>query len=617
MYLLGISAYYHDAAAAIIFNGEIIAAAQEERFTRIKHDEQFPIHAIRYCLQEAGIGLHEVEAVAFYEKPFLKFERLLDTYLSFAPKGLTSFIKAMMLWTKQKLFIKKQIREELSIFHKEAAKKIKILFPDHHLSHAASAYFCSGFKDSAILVVDAVGEFATTSIFSGSGNAITLHRKQSFPHSVGLLYSAFTYWLGFKVNSGEYKLMGLAPFGNKGSNEVEAFKQKILSNICTVFEDGSVWMNQKWFTYATGFKMANDKNWEMLFGFSRRLPTAPLEQHHANLALAIQEITEDMMLKLCHTAKQVSGAENLCLAGGVALNCVANGKIRESRIFKNLFVQPAAGDAGGAVGAALAAWHICFNVDPSVEFRNKKMDHCFWGPKFFHNEVLAAINKAGLRFTEYDTESLVNEVAIAISKGKIAGWFQGRMEFGPRALGNRSILADPGNAAMQQTLNLKTKFREGFRPFAPAVTEETASAWFEMDEPSPFMLFVYKLRTKFSLPENFPSLSITEKLSLKKSPLPAITHADFSARVQTVSKKTQEKFWMLLDAFGKVTGYPVLINTSFNVRGEPIVCTPEDAIDCFLHSGMDLLVMENFLIWKEGQPAEVLQDPTPRKFADD
>lgn len=617
MYLLGISAYYHDAAAAILLDGKIIAAAQEERFTRIKHDESFPINAIRYCLSEAGIELKEVDVISFYEKPFLKFERLLETYLAFAPKGLPSFIRSMQVWTKQKLFIKSQIRKGLSQMDKQASGKIKILFPEHHLSHAASTYYCSGFNDAAILIIDAVGEFATTSIFSGAKRSITLHRKLSFPHSVGLLYSAFTYWLGFKVNSGEYKLMGLAPFGNRQSAEVEDFKSKILNNICRVYNDGSVWLNQQWFNYATGFKMANDKKWESLFGFPRRKPDENPEQHHANLALAIQQITEDIVIKLCISAKEISGSKYLCLAGGVALNCVANGKILESKIFDQVFVQPASGDAGGALGAALASWHIYFENEYHIGNPRNFLHNSFLGPQFSAHSIIGAVVESGLKYEEYEIDHLVEIVATALSQGNIVGWFQGRMEFGPRALGNRSILADPGNTDMQQTLNLKTKFREGFRPFAPAVKEEAASAWFEMESPSPYMLFVHQLTKKLPLPPNFDSLTIAKKLAVKKSNLPAITHADFSARVQTVSKADNLKFWKLLDAFEKKSGYPILVNTSFNVRGEPIVCSPHDAISCFLNSGIDVLVMENILIWKKGQAEELISPKALRKFTDD
>jgi len=617
MYLLGISAYYHDSAAALLRNGKIIAAAQEERFSRIKHDDKFPIHAIRYCLDEAGIGLHQVDAIAFYEKPFLKFERLLETYLAFAPKGLLSFIKSISIWAKQKLFIKKLIRDELSALNNTASRKIKILFPDHHLSHAASAYYCSGYSHAAIVVIDAVGEFAATSIFSGRSNSITLHRELSFPHSLGLLYSAFTYWLGFKVNSGEYKLMGLAPFGNPGSAQVEGFKTKILTNLCRVYNDGSIWLNQQWFTYATGFRMADDKKWEALFGFPRREPDHQIKQHHANLALAIQQITEDVVLKICKTAKEISGHENLCLAGGVALNCVANGKILESGLYDQVFIQPASGDAGGAPGAALAAWHIYFDQDTGADAEKGLAYNSYLGPQYSRDAVFQQIQKSGLKFEECGEDEMITSVAAAISEGKITGWFQGRMEFGPRALGNRSIFADPRNPQMQPLLNRKTKFREGFRPFAPAVKAEAASSWFEMKADSPFMLFVHRVRKRNPLPSNFNSLPIAEKLKMKKSPIPAVTHADFSARVQTVSKNSNMKFWKLLDAFERLTGCPVLVNTSFNVRGEPIVCSPKEAIDCFLGSGMDLLVMENFIIRKEYQPEEILAQQQPRKFADD
>lgn len=617
MYLLGISAYYHDSAAAIIRDGEIIAAAQEERFTRIKHDDAFPINAVKYCLEEAGIELKDVAAIAFYEKPFIKFERLLETYLSFAPKGLLSFIRSMSLWTKQKLFVKKEIRDALLELDENAVKHLKFLFPDHHLSHACSSYFSSGFNEAAILVVDAVGESTTTSIFYAKSNQVTLKRKQSFPHSLGLLYSAFTYWLGFKVNSGEYKLMGLAPFGNKGSIEVEHFKNIIHDNLLKIYDDGSIWLNQKYFAYATSFRMADDKKWKLLFGFPRRSGEEKFEQHHADLALAIQEITEEIILRLIAHAKRITGSENLCLAGGVALNCVANSKILNSGLFENIFAQPAAGDAGGALGAAQAAWYIYFENESAIKPSEEIFKNSYLGPAFSNESIEKALKKTGLEFKKFEKENLFIEIAKLIAEGNIVGWFQGRMEFGPRALGNRSILADPRNLEMQKRLNLKTKFREGFRPFAPAVKMENAKDWFDIDKASPYMLFVHEVRNKNRKPEHFGQLSIDEKLAFPKSSLPAITHADYSARVQTVSKQGNEKFWFLLDAFYQLTGCPVLVNTSFNVRGEPIVCTPDDAISCFLGSGMDVLVMEDFVLLKSEQPSSLIEKFSNRKFADD
>ena len=617
MYLLGISAYYHDSAAAIIRDGEIIAAAQEERFTRIKHDDAFPINAVKYCLNEAGIELKDIAAIAFYEKPFIKFERLLETYLAFAPAGLLSFIKSMSIWTRQKLFIKKSIRENLRELDDEAVKTIRFLFPDHHLSHACSSYFSSGFEEAAILVVDAVGESTTTSIFYAQSNQLTLIRRQGFPHSLGLLYSAFTYWLGFRVNSGEYKLMGLAPFGNRDSDEVERFKKIIRDNLLKIYEDGSIWLNQKYFTYATGFRMVDDEKWETLFGFPRRSDKDELAQHHADLAMAIQDITEEILLKLARHAREITGSKNLCLAGGVALNCVANSKILNSGLFENIFVQPAAGDAGGALGAAQAAWYIYFGNQVAIKSSEEILKHSYLGPGFSCESIEETLKRSGIIYIKPEKEKLFTETAKLIADGNIAGWFQGRMEFGPRALGNRSILADPRNTEMQKRLNLKTKFREGFRPFAPAVKIESAKDWFCIDEASPYMLFVHELRTKISKPAQFDQLSIEDKLSFPKSPLPAITHADYSARIQTVSGQSNEKFWNLLDAFYQLTGCPVLINTSFNVRGEPIVCTPGDAISCFMGSGMDVLVIGDFILIKSDQSSSLIGKFSNRKFADD
>jgi len=617
MFLLGISAYYHDSAAVILQDGQIIAAAQEERFSRIKHDSRFPIHSVQYCLDEAGIELGDVDAIAFYEKPFLKFERLLETYLAFAPRGLSSFIRSMQVWAGQKLFLKKIIREELKAIDPSAAKKIKFLFPDHHLSHAASSYFSSGYEHAALLVIDAVGESTTTSIFSASNGVITLKRKLSFPHSVGLLYSAFTYWLGFRVNSGEYKLMGLAPYGRKNSSEVEEMKQKILNYLCRVNEDGSIWLNQRWFNYTTGFTMANDKKWEKLFGFKRRQPVDPIRIHHANLALAIQEITETIVLKLCRHAADITSSDHLCMAGGVALNCVANSRVLESEIFKHVFVQPAAGDAGGALGAAQAAWHLFYEKPYHPKPDQPCFKNTFLGPSFSNEQILRTLNKNKLSFHWMDDQEIFDSTARLLNSGEVVGWFQGRMEFGPRALGNRSILADPRRADIQKILNQKIKFREGFRPFAPSVKEEKATEWFNINNPSPYMLFVHQLKNKYPLPEDFCDYPIERKLEFQKSILPAITHSDFSARVQTVSKDENILFWKLLDAFDKLTGCPVLVNTSFNVRGEPMVCSPEDAIACFLGSGMDVLVIGNYLLKKSEQSPQCISKFLNRNFDDD
>ncbi len=601
MLILGISAYYHDAAAAIIKDGVIIAAAQEERFTRVKHDENFPVNAIQYCLKEAVADISEVDAVVFYDKPFLKFERILETFVAYAPKGMLSFIKAIPLWIKEKLFLKKTIKDELQKLGSFNVKKQPLLFTAHHLSHAASAYFPSAFTESAILTIDGVGEWATTSICKAENNNITTLKEIHFPHSVGLLYSAFTYFLGFKVNSGEYKLMGLAPYGNSTDEQTILFKKIITEKICSVYEDGSLFLHQKYFNYATGFTMVHNAQWEQLFGMPKRKPEDAITQQHCNLALAIQQVTEDIVIKLAIHAKAITGSNNLCLAGGVALNCVANGKLQQLKIFDNIYIQPAAGDAGGALGAALAVHHIYFKEPKNKIITYDTMQGAYLGPQFTNDEVIVACKKNKLVYTLQDDEWLYKNVASALASEKVIGWFNGRMEFGPRALGNRSILANPSNAGMQQKLNLKIKFREGFRPFAPAVLAEKAIEYFNIDTPSPYMLLVSDVKYKTILTSNYAQLSMAEKLQQVKSNLPAVTHADGSARVQTVNKNTNPKFWQLLHEFNAQTGCPVLINTSFNVRGEPIVCTPQHAIDCFLHTEMDILVMENIVVKKEEQ----------------
>lgn len=602
MYILGISAFYHDAAAALIKDGEIVAAAQEERFTRIKHDESFPVHAIKFCLEYQNITVDEIESVIFYEKPFLKFERLLETYLSFAPKGIISFIKAISVWSKKKLFIKKIIKDELKIISGNKNSTFKIFFSEHHLSHAASAFYTSGFSEAAVLVIDAVGESATTSVFSAKGNAVHCLKEMNFPHSVGLLYSAFTYYLGFKVNSGEYKLMGLAPYGNANDPETTRFKKIIEEKLCTVFDDGSIFLQQEYFNYATGLTMVNEKKWQSLFGFKKRNAEDAITNQHCNLALAIQTITESIIVKLAEETKRLTGSENLCMAGGVALNCVANAKLLSVKIFKNIYIQPAAGDAGAAIGAALALYHVS-NKNEKKTSQTDPMNGTFLGPSFSNDEAEKILKAHGANYKFFSQPDLYKKVASLIGEGNVVGWFRGRMEFGPRALGNRSILADPRNKSMQQNLNLKIKYRKSFRPFAPAVLEHKASMYFHIDRPSPYMLFVHGVKD-FSiehLSDAYRKFGMEEKLQFVKGRLPAITHAGGTARVQTVNENNNSDFWKLLSAFDEQTGCPVLINTSFNVRGEPIVCTPLDALRCFLNTEMDVLVLNDFILLKSEQ----------------
>ncbi len=602
MKILGISCFYHDAAAAIIDDGKILAAAQEERFTRKKHDASFPTHAVKYCLEEAAVTLNNIDAISFYDKPFLKFERLLETYYNFSPAGLASFITSMPVWIREKMFLKKILKEELRQLGSVAAP---ILFPEHHLSHAASAYYPSPFEESAILTVDGVGEWAACSISYGKGKDISIRKELRFPHSPGLLYSAFTYYLGFRVNSGEYKLMGLAPYGNQGE-ETLGFVEKIKSNLIQLHDDGSIWINKKYFRYATGLRMTNDKAWTQLFGVSRRLPETPLQQVHCNLALAIQLVTEEIMLRLATHAKEITGSSNLCLAGGVALNCVANGKLQTTLATENIFIQPAAGDAGGSIGAALASHHIHFQQDRPVPESPNAMQGAYLGPKISGKDIKKCINKFGAVSTEFEKfDELSSSVANLLAAGKVIGWVQGRMEFGPRALGNRSILGDPANPEMQKKLNLKIKFRESFRPFAPAVLEERAQDFFELESDSPYMLLVQPVKgsVRKQLPANYDHLEMRDKLYTLRSDLPAITHVDFSARIQTVSKATNPRFHRLIAAFERLSGYPMLVNTSFNVRGEPIVCTAEDAYRCFMRTEMDALVVNDHLFLKEDQPS--------------
>ncbi len=609
MNILGISAYYHDSAAAILMDGQIVAAAQEERFTRKKQDAGFPEQAIRYCLEEAGLDISMLDQVVFYDKPFLKFERLLETYYNYAPKGLSSFVTAIPVWINEKLFLKRNIRKGLQAIGSFNEQTQKLLFPEHHLSHAASAFYPSPYDEAVIITLDGVGEWATASISLGKGKQIRIVSELRFPHSIGLLYSAFTYYLGFRVNSGEYKLMGLAPYGDPKSKQVEEFRDIIRSRLVRINDDGSIWLDQKYFRYASGLRMTASRKWEKLFGVARRKESDPIGQEHCNLALAIQQLTEEVVLKMASHAKGFAETEtqsqNICLAGGVALNCVANGKLKEAGIFQNIFVQPAAGDAGGALGAALAAHHI-HNKGERIVNHPDSMQGAYLGPKYGRKPIEKMIRKFNApaeEFTEFDT--LSKNTARLIADGNVVGWFQGRMEFGPRALGNRSILADARSPEMQKKLNLKVKYREGFRPFAPSVMEEYRSDYFNFDTPSPYMLMVAQVKEEIlkPIPENYFDLPYMERLYVQRSELPSITHIDFSARLQTVHRETNPRYWGLINEFKELTGYGVLVNTSFNVRGEPIICTPEDAYRCFMRTEMDYLVVGDFLLRKEDQPA--------------
>ena len=603
--ILGISAYYHDSAAAILVDGDIVAAAQEERFSRKRHDAGFPVHAARYALAEAGLSFRDLHAVAFYDKPFLKFERLLETYNAFAPRGLASFSSAIPVWIKEKLFMRRLLRDHLAEL---GPGTVPVFFPEHHLSHAASAFYPSPYDEAAILTVDGVGEWATTTISRGAGKEITMLRELAFPHSVGLLYSAFTYYTGFKVNSGEYKLMGLAPYGNPESHRTKEFVAKILSDLVDIREDGSILLNMEYFDYATGLKMVNEPRWQKLFGLPARKPETPIEQSYMDMALAIQQVTEDVVLKLATAAKSLTGCRNLTMAGGVALNCVANGKILQSRIFEDIWIQPAAGDAGGALGAAYAVWHIHDGEERQTPSAPDAMRGAFLGPEFSARDVERTISRYGAVARRYeDLDTLSRGVASVLAEGKVVGWFQGRMEFGPRALGGRSILGDPRNPEMQKKMNLKIKYREGFRPFAPTVLEEDVQNHFELDRRSPYMLLVLPVREdkRVPLPADYNELSLGERLYFLRSDLPSITHVDYSARIQTVARDVNPRYWQLLSAFKQLTGYGMVVNTSFNVRGEPIVCTPEDAFRCFMRTEMDCLVMGDYVLHKADQPAFV------------
>jgi len=588
-HILGVSAYYHDSAACLVRDGEIVAAAQEERFTRVKHDPSFPSHAVAFCLREGGLAAGDLDAVAFYEKPFLKFERLLQTYLAFAPRGLRSFVTAMPLWIRHKLWMRDNIRKELGFAG-------KIVFPEHHESHAASAFFPSPFREAAFLTIDGVGEWTTTSWGTGRGNGLEILAELQFPHSLGLLYSAFTYYTGFKVNSGEYKVMGLAPYGEP------KYRDLILSELMDLKEDGSFRLNMAYFDYCTGFTMTNGR-FDRLFGGPPRKPESPLTQRDMDLARSVQDVTEEVMLRMARTIHRETGMKNLCLAGGVALNCVGNGRILREGPFESVWIQPAAGDAGGAVGAALFAWHQVLGNPREVQEPADRMRGAYLGPAWDRDSLLAYLQKSGIAYTELSEAELPATVADLIASEKVIGWFQGRMEFGPRALGSRSILGDARSPRMQEVMNLKIKFRESFRPFAPTVLREKASEYFEIDRESPYMLLVAPVRKEIcrEMSDEERARFGLDKLHVVRSCVPAVTHVDYSARVQTVDRDVNPLFYRTIEALHERHGCPLVINTSFNVRGEPIVCSPDDAYRCFMRTNMDFLVMGPFLLDKEKQ----------------
>ena len=600
--ILGISAFYHDSAACILQDGKIIAAAQEERFTRKKHDPSYPYNAIEFVLKFAKLKLSEVDQIVFFEKPFLKFERLLETYVGFAPKGFISFSKAMPLWIKEKLFQKKLLFEKLKKHDNNYNSDSNIYFSDHHLSHAASAFFPSPFNEAVILTADGVGEWATTTVAVGKKNNLEIKKEIHFPHSLGLLYSAFTYYVGFKVNSGEYKLMGLAPYGNP------IYEEKI-KNLIDIKEDGSFRLDQKYFNYATGLTMTNEK-FNRLFGKKpRNAFKEKISQFHMDIAASIQKVTEEIMIKLARSIREEYNIKNLCLAGGVALNCVANGKILKEKIFENIWIQPAAGDAGGSVGAALALWYIEDNNQRKLNSEDD-MQGSYLGPEFTQNEIEEQLKLSGAKFETLSYDNLIEQTAENLSKQKVIGWFQGRMEFGPRALGNRSILGDPRSENMQKNLNLKVKFRESFRPFAPSILAEDTSEWFNLKIESPYMLLVSEINPKKKIEMNDEEIKLfgIEKLNIKRSGVPAVTHVDYSARVQTVKRERNKIYYDLISKFKEKTECPVIINTSFNVRGEPIVNTPLDAFNCFMGTNLDFLIIGNCVLDKKKQSKELLND---------
>ena len=600
--VLGISAFYHDSAAAIIVNGEIIAAAQEERFTRKKHDASYPKNAINYVLKEAGLKLNKVNHIVFYEKPFLKFERLLETYVGFSPNGFKSFSMSMPLWLSEKLFQKKMLFDALKEQDNNFNDIKKINFSEHHVSHAASAFFSSPYEDAIILTLDGVGEWATTTISLGRNNKINILKEIHFPHSLGLLYSAFTYFLGFKVNSGEYKVMGLAPYGEP------RFKDIILGKLIDVKEDGSFRLNMNYFNYATGLTMTNN-NFAKLFNMERREPENKLLQIHMDIAASIQSAMEEIVLKITRFLFKEFKMTNLCMAGGVALNCVANGKILKEALFKNIWIQPASGDAGGSLGAAQAFYYQELNNKREI-LKTDSMKGSYLGPQFTDDEVENELRNCEANYKKLNLDQIIKETAKSLSEEKAVGWFQGRMEFGPRSLGNRSIIADPRSEKMQKNLNLKVKYRESFRPFAPAVLFEKVSEWFEINSESPYMLLVADIKKskQLQMTNEQKNLFGIDKLNVKRSSIPSVTHVDYSSRVQTVHKETNPIFHKLIEEFERITKYPVLVNTSFNVRGEPIVCSTTDAFNCFMGTDLDILVCNNFILYKKNQNKKLLKD---------
>jgi len=596
MIVLGISAFYHDSAAALVRDGVVVAAAQEERFTREKHDSCFPAKAIAYCLDQAGVSLDQIDYAAFYDKPLLTFNRLLETYLAFAPRGLGSFVTAIPVWVKEKIMQKDLIRDGLNGLGRGTITPERILFSFHHHSHAASAFYPSPFDKAAILVMDGVGEWATTTMGRGDGAGLTLDREIRFPHSIGMLYSALTYYLGFKVNEGEYKVMGLAPYGEP------RHAQTMLDHLIDLKEDGSFRLDMRYFNYCTGLTMTNS-HFDQLFGGPPRKSTEPLTQRHMDLARSVQAVTEEVVLRVARTLHRDTGLDNLCMAGGVALNCVANGRLLREGPFKNIWVQPAAGDAGGALGVALAVSHTKGGVPRQPAGNADSMLGSYLGPAYDADAVAEALTARGAVWTELSDTDLFATVAEALASDKVVGWFQGRMEFGPRALGNRSILGDPRSERMQRMLNLKIKYREGFRPFAPAVMREHVSEWFDLDGDSPYMLIVAPVREdrRCDLPADAAALQGLDRLNQVRSTIPAVTHVDYSARIQTVDEAGNPTFYRLLEAFKARTGCPILVNTSFNIRDEPIVCSPDDAYRCFMGTEMDVLVLGNKILWKEKQ----------------
>ena len=601
--ILGISAFYHDSAAALILDGKIVSAAQEERFTRIKHDSSYPFNSIEFVLNHSGLKLNQIDKIIFYEKPFLKFERLLETYVAFAPRGFKSFCKAMPIWLRDKLFQKKMLFNELKKHDENFNDEAKIYFSDHHLSHAASAFFPSPFEEAIVLTADGVGEWATTTVAVGKGSDLEIKKEIHFPHSLGLLYSAFTYYTGFKVNSGEYKLMGLAPYGNP------IYVEKIINNLIDIKDDGTFRLDQKFFNYATGLTMTNN-NFDKLFAQPRRNPdNQAITQFHMDIAASIQKVTEDIMIKLAKSLKEEFNLPNLCLAGGVALNCVANGKILKEKIFDKIWIQPASGDAGGSLGAALALWHI-EDKNKRIVNPNDDMMGSYLGPEYSQHQIEQELKNMGANFTIVKEDKIIDLTAEDLSNGEAIGWFQGKMEFGPRALGGRSILGDPRSTQMQKNLNLKVKYRESFRPFAPSILREDLTEWFEADVDSPYMLMVANIKKEktVKMSEEEKKLFGIDKLNIKRSEIPAVTHVDYSARIQTVHKETNLKYFRLLKKFKEKTQCPLLVNTSFNVRGEPIVNTPTDAFNCFMGTELDKLVIGNCYLDKKKQNTSLKKD---------